>query len=68
MAELNKLRSAIEHRWELDKGRHADPRYEPNARGRDGGVREKLAAAVFLRSGGPLSNRKTFVHPEPFRF
>ena len=33
---------------------HADTRLRADARGRDGGVREKVAAGVALRSGVPL--------------
>jgi hypothetical protein len=41
-----------------------------DARGRDCGVREELAAGVVLRSGSPLSgaNRKRFAHFETYRF
>ena len=56
--------------WTLAFGHHEDRTpthgYEPT-RGRDGGIREKLAAGVILRSGGPLSgaNHKTFARSEP---
>src|SRR5215831_11049081 len=33
------------------RGPHADARPRADARGHDGGVRKRLAAAVFLRSG-----------------
>jgi hypothetical protein len=44
--------------------------YAATRRGRDGGVRQVLAAGVVLRSGNPLSgaNRKTFADFELFRF
>jgi hypothetical protein len=46
------------------------PHVRADARGRDGGVREKLAAGVVLGSGGALSgaNRKTCARSEPYRF
>ena len=42
------------------RGTKADPRLRGHARGRNGGIREKLATGVVLRLGGPLSgaNRK----------
>jgi hypothetical protein len=53
------------------RGPHSDARLRGDARGRDGGVREKLAAGGVLRSGGRSASgakRTTFAHFETYRF
>src|SRR5262245_3507518 len=56
------------------RGPHAEARLRSDTRGRDGGVREKLAAGVVLRSGSPLSGvkrtllrKRVMSAPEPKR-
>jgi len=42
----------VDARLWTPRGPHANARLRGDARGRDGGVRQKLAAGAFLRSGG----------------